>query len=136
VYFANKDQIPVSIRLDELVETADRISRDNGWHDPMLPTTPAEQVALLHSEASEFLEEVRARRPFGETYYEDVTTPHPETGEPVPDRKPCGPAAEIADCIIKACEIAGRYDIDVVTAVREKLAFNSRRGYRHGDKPF
>jgi hypothetical protein len=118
------------LNIVDLVRMAGVISREKGWHDSGQPgMTVGEQLSLLHCEVSEATEE--ARRGRMSLYFTEV-----ETEDGVPERKPQGFPIELADVVIKACELADRFDQDLVTALREKLAYNSRRPHRHGGKFF
>ena len=41
---------------------------------------------------------------------------------------------ELADILIRVGDLARHCDLDLETAVKEKMEFNSTRGYRHGNK--
>ena len=82
-----------------------------------------EQVALMHSELSEAVEELRNGRGVTEVYYNE--------GKP---GKPEGFPVELADVLIRIFDAAGRYGIDLTAAVDVKLKYNQSRPYRHGGK--
>lgn len=92
---------------------------DNAYEDRNL----YEQVALMHSELSEAVEELRNGRGVTEVYYNEDKPGKPE-GFPV----------ELADVLIRIFDTAGRYGIDLTTAVETKLKYNQSRPYRHGGK--
>lgn len=48
--------------------------------------------------------------------------------------KPEGIPSEMADILIRLLDTAGRYGVNLDSAVREKLAYNRTRGHRHGGK--
>lgn len=92
---------------------------DHGWWEnpPRFP----EVIALIHSEASEALEEYRNGHPLDEVYFGD--------GE-----KPEGVPVELADIVIRVldfCEFAG---IDLESIIDLKNDYNKTRPYRHGGK--
>lgn len=89
----------------------------HGWWDE--PRNLLEIVALCHSELSEAVEEYRAGRPMVWTN---------EGG------KPEGIAVEMADCLIRILDWFGREGLDVDEIVRQKMAYNRGRPYKHGKK--
>jgi hypothetical protein len=107
------------LTISELMRAAGDGARRRGWYD--VPTSLPEQLALLHSEVSEVLEDFRAGREPDSIWIDDKNKPH---GIPI----------ELADVVIKACEIADRYGIPLAAAVVTKLDWNSTRPHRHGGK--
>jgi hypothetical protein len=93
-------------------------------------------AALIDTESSELIEEVRAGRGLNEIYYRydngdpdaPATTP---TGAP---RKPEGVPTELADIEIRGFDFAARFGIDLAIEIDRKLAFNATRGHMHGKK--
>lgn len=93
-------------------------SEAHGFHDGALPNFP-ELIALIHSEASEALEDDRAGNmelTFG------------------PNGKPLGVGQELADIVIRVGHTAVRMGIDLQAMVRIKQAYNRTRPYKHGKK--
>lgn len=124
----------MSIR--ELQALAYKQSADKGFHDNE-PTEPravlslnAERIALMHSELSEALEELRSGKAPNETYY--PTKSVHEFGT----HKPEGVPSEMADVVIRVLDFCGANDIDLESIITEKLAYNATRGHKHGGKQF
>lgn len=118
------------LTLGELIRDAHETARVKGWWDK--PATFGDRIALIHSEASEALEEYRKFGLSELLYYGDpVAGPHPCAKPPY---KPEGIAAELADIVIRVADMAGGLDIPLVKAIEAKLAYNRSRTYRHGGK--
>lgn len=83
---------------------------EKGFHDE--ERSFGDEVALIHSEVSEALEEYR------------------KSGNPTDATV----VAEFADIIIRVCDTAGRYGIDLDQAVKAKMSKNRERPHRHGGK--
>ena len=104
------------LTINELVEVAHYFAASKGfWDDePNL----GEKIALIHSELSEALEEVRAGHKPDEVY--EV------------NGKPEGLPIELADAVIRIADLCGYYDIDLNEAVDKKIMYNDRRPTKHG----
>ena len=104
--------------LSELCVTAHDMALSKGFwgsenQDPM------RKLALVHSEVSEALECLRdGHGP------EDVWA-----GE---NGKPEGFGVELADAVVRICDLAGRYNINLEGLVEAKLRFNATRPMMHG----
>ena len=105
-----------SLTISALIQTAHKAAADKGFWD----TEPnlGEKIALIHSELSEALEEVRAGHAPNETYFVDG--------------KPEGLPVELADVVIRVADLCGHFDIDLERAIVEKLTYNENRPPRHG----
>lgn len=114
------------MELNELIERVHAINLSKGWYDDTTPRSMGDNVALLHSEASEILEEHRNGHAPTEIYYSGF--------DPNKPLKPEGIPIELADLQIRIADFAKRYDIDLPAAVEIKLAYNATRPYRHGEK--
>ena len=112
--------------LNDLSEECYRISKDHGFHDP--PKSVAEDIALMHSELSEALEDHRSGYKPDFMWYETKSSSNDAEGP----LKPCGIPSEIADLIIRALDFCGAHNINIDKAVSEKMAFNRSRPYKHG----
>ena len=109
--------------LNETAREAHEIARQHGFYDP--PPSFMDRIALIHSEASEALEEYRDGRAPSDERYKAPTEP----GLP---GKPEGIPSEFADIIIRVLDACAYYNIDIERAVREKMAFNKTRPHKHG----
>jgi len=50
--------------------------------------------------------------------------------------KPEGVASELADTVIRICDLAGMLGLDLGKAIVEKMVYNETRPHRHGGKAF
>jgi NTP pyrophosphatase (non-canonical NTP hydrolase) len=104
--------------ISSLIREAHQNAINKGWYEE--PRAFGELIALIHSEASEALEDHRNGRGFREIYYE---------GD-----KPCGIPTELADVVIRIFDLCGYLGIDLEEAIRIKMAYNATRPQRHGGK--
>lgn len=117
--------------LNELAKEAHKIAVEHGWWDK--EPTFGDLVSLMHSELSEALEEYRAGRPM--EYVDDIEKCVRITDRTLfAGRKPEGIAVELADCIIRILDWAGKEGVDLDAIIREKMEYNRNRPYRHGGK--
>ena len=104
--------------------------RKGWWEDIHLPLNPcltkhavniASKLALIHSEVSEALEELRAGDGLSDFYYDK-------------NGKPYGFAVELADAVIRILDLAEAMGIDMEEMIKIKMAYNEKRAYKHGGK--
>jgi NTP pyrophosphatase (non-canonical NTP hydrolase) len=106
-----------------MVEFCHQIAVEKGWWEDDVDRTFGTLIALIHSEASEALEEYRDQHgPDIFTYVYEI------------EGKPHGIPIELVDILIRVFDIAGFYRIDLADALRRKIAYNTTRPYRHGGK--
>lgn len=111
------------MNIEDLMEEAHQCALEKGWWDG--EDRPfGDQVTNFHAEISEAWEEYR-------TYGMDPNFfIYLIPGSP----KPEGLAVELADLLIRICDTCQRYNIPLVRALEEKMAYNKTRTYRHGGK--
>lgn len=133
--YADPDTVFVAAKpLRQLMLDIAEVNRANGWvtNDRSF----GDDIALIHSEASEAYEEYRAGHGVSERYYSDrgeTFTERVNTGSDRP-RKPEGVPSELADIVIRVLDTCYRNDIDLDSVLAEKLEHNRTRGHRHGGK--
>lgn len=111
--------------LNELRDRVHNLAIEKGWHqdrDISNPHVLGSMLALIHSEVSEALEDVRRGR----------TGNWVRTG--ADSDKPIGLPSELADIIIRTLDLCGALGIDIEQAVETKHAYNCTRSHRHGGK--
>ncbi len=121
--------------INELVQAAHQNAVSKGWWEQ--ERSFGEIIALIHSEASEALEDHRNGHEPDKAWYEEKTAEgfvvkHGLFLEPT--WKPCGIPSELADIVIRVFDACGRYGIDLEKAIAEKMAYNATRPRRHGGK--
>jgi NTP pyrophosphatase (non-canonical NTP hydrolase) len=128
--------------ISELQKRAHRQSADKGFYD-YIPTETravlslnAERIALMHSELSEALEELRSGRAVNETYYVDRFGAEWERNSLGGGWKPEGVPSELADVVIRVLDFCGANGIDLESTILEKLDYNATRGHMHGGRKF
>ena len=104
--------------IKELQIAAHAIAVSTGWWDE--ERNIGELLALVHSEVSEALEEWRID--------EDLAVIRMEGDKPV------GFAVELADTLIRICDLCEAVGVDLNAALKIKMAYNSTRPWRHGGK--
>ena len=126
--------------LNELRDEAFRIAKEHGFKDASI----GEDIALMHSELSEALEDHRAGKIAHEMQYERAGDGAHMSAESIDHArvlfnndklpKPIGIPSEMADAIIRILHFSGKHGIDIEKAVVEKMAYNESRPYLHGGK--
>jgi NTP pyrophosphatase (non-canonical NTP hydrolase) len=106
--------------INQLVTEAHANAVSKGWWDE--DRSFGEVIALIHSEVSEALEFYREGHAIDELFYTKDGT------------KPDGIPAEFADIIIRIFDACGRWDVDLETAITEKMEYNTTRPHKHGGK--
>ena len=103
------------------------------------------KIALIGTEDTEAIEELRNGRGGSERYYSGGSFVIANDGTPTFDehegmdhagmpRKPEGVPSELADVVIRAFDFADEEGFSLGTAIEEKLAYNATRGRMHGGK--
>ena len=116
---------------------------DKGWWEKYegapakwLPEVISSKIALMHSELSEALEELRNRSDLGlKPYFTkgELRIEIVSEGLRV-NAKPEGMAAELADAIIRICDLAAWLNLDLAQAIMWKMKYNNTRSHKHGGK--
>jgi NTP pyrophosphatase (non-canonical NTP hydrolase) len=117
--------MPTETKLDiaEFMKAVHENAINHGWYEE--PRTFGDMIALIHSEASEALEEFRSGHALSATYYSKDAQGYD---------KPEGIPAELADVIIRVLDTCAYYNIDIAGALLEKHHYNTTRPYKHGNK--
>lgn len=127
--------------IKELTADIHQNAKDHGWWDE--ERSFGDIIALCHSELSEALEEHRNDKPSCyflrevdvctdpiDIIYKDESDMSKWTGK----EKLEGTATEMADCIIRILDWAGKEGIDMESIIEMKHQYNKTRPYRHGNK--
>lgn len=138
--------------IAELQNRAYAQSADKGFHDdhinvgqPGALAQDAMKIALVHSELSEALEELRNGSPLDRNYYtlpgvpgsyasaaQARSTHHGPNVTPKPEGLP----SEMADVVIRVMDYCESRGINLESAIIEKLDYNATRAHKHGGKSF
>ncbi|MGF6356716.1 hypothetical protein ABIE27_004640 [Paenibacillus sp. 4624] len=115
---------------------------DKGWWQE--ERSLGELVALIHSEASEALEDFRNGYEPTDVWYEkkDASTGQIKTLalQPFDDWKPCGIPSELADIVIRVYDLVGKYEAveqfasafdDASHVIRPDTSFGDNMGWLH-----
>ena len=120
--------------LRVVADAAHLLAREKGWWpkgvgvDNISADEVLAKLALIHSELSEALEEVRD----GGTSLSVERYGHPVNSDGAP--KPEGFGVELADAVIRIFDLAGALEIDIAGCIAEKHNYNEGRPHRHGGK--
>lgn len=116
-----------------MTDAVNAVNVANGWFDKS--RSFGEDIALLHSEASEALEAYRDHGLDDATKTCDVHGEyHRGTHKCTGDGKPEGVGSELADVLIRLLDTCSRYNIDLPAEFERKIKYNATRGNRHGGK--
>lgn len=109
--------------INDYVRECHSVSVQKGFYDDVEVNERfiGTQIALMHSELSEALEELR--NGITPTYYRH-------------DGKPEGFTVELADCIIRIFDLCGALGLDLGQALELKMEYNKKRKYKHGRNNF
>jgi NTP pyrophosphatase (non-canonical NTP hydrolase) len=102
--------------INLLISESYGTAKEKGWYDK--PPSFGEQIALMHSELSEALEEYRNNEP---NLYKMCD-------------KPEGIGVELADVCIRIFDSCGHHGIDLAECIRLKMEYNKTRSHKHGGK--
>lgn len=124
-----------SLDVKSLCEAAAQTAISKGFSGQSLP----EFIALVHSECSEALEEYRNNKGIRETWYSELVEHdgiqyRRPCDKGTPGAKPEGVPSELSDVLIRIFHYCGENNIDLTTALREKLDYNKTRAHKHGNK--
>lgn len=120
--------------ISDMVGRAHENAVKHGFWDPAPDFGTA--IALIHSELSEALEEMRAGnkiRPGNPTpmlYYSGGG--YVATQPTKCCTKPEGVAIELADAVIRIADLCGYMDVDLECVIDLKMKYNEGRPFKHG----
>lgn len=104
--------------IPDLIRIAHKTALEHGWWNDM--RSPLECMALIHSEVSEAVEEIRKPKcAINENWYQA-------------DGKPEGVGMELADAVIRIFDFCGYHKINLEGCLIGKMKFNETRPWKHG----
>jgi hypothetical protein len=123
--------------LYDMMQEVYEVNVANGWFED--GRTFGDEIALLHSEVSEALEEFRDHGM--EEFYKFSTGTFPQKSVESTQMlvqgdipKPLGVPSEAADILIRLLDFCYRHNINLEDEYHKKMRYNRTRGYRHGGK--
>lgn len=121
--------------FEDMIDEVHRCNVEHGWFNQS--RSVGDEMALLHSEVSEALEDFRRGHMITQYRYHgglgEYFTDAPENEEMSPG-KPVGFPSEMADILIRLFDTCKRHDIDLVEEFRIKMRYNWTRPQLHGGK--
>lgn len=139
-----------AMSISELQAYIGEINIANGWrqtdvsikNETLQAKVDIAEIALIISELSEAVEELRNGYTSNEEYYSGGISINKtfdlDPNDPLDDddnlRKPEGVPSELADALIRILDYADKRNINLQRATMQKLRFNKTRGFRHGGK--
>jgi len=119
--------------LNELRDKAFAYAEKQGFHER--PVNFGEKLALITSELSEALDADRSGKWANTSGNNEAFAFSAETFKGLYEDLYRGTVEdELADAILRICDLAGIYKIDLDWHVRAKMAYNETSPYRHGKK--
>jgi NTP pyrophosphatase (non-canonical NTP hydrolase) len=109
--------------LAQLQEDSYRVSRDHGFWSTAEQQNIPSKIALAHSELSEALQCYREGQMALTFEYDESAGIN---------GKPEGFGVELADAIIRICDIAEYLGIDLTSLIELKQSYNEGRPHMHG----
>ena len=104
--------------VNTLAKEIHKTAVEKGWWEDK-DRNFGESIALMHSELSEALEAWREGRSYA--WFDE-------------DGKPQGWGFELIDCIIRIFDFLEQRSFNIEWMLKEKMAYNKTRSYRHGGK--
>ncbi len=112
--------------LEKLCKKCYENSKAHGfWDGPDNDNIPT-KLALIHSEVSEMLEAFRKGNPPCEKEVNII--------ESADVRRITSMEEEVADILIRLCDLCGKLDIDLGRVTLAKMNYNEKRTFKHGGK--
>lgn len=107
-----------SLDLETFMKEVWQNAEDHGWHS--IGKSVGDDIALMHSELSEALDEFRNGHALDEIYEKNG--------------KIEGYVVELADMIIRALDHCEEHKLPLIKALKMKHEYNKSRPFRHGGK--